>query len=121
MLLGSGLEFEGLGVISSSRLGADRSELAEGCAGGLVENGEFGEGRAGAVMATSRRWFELLLPKPEGEVVGHGSATRTCRRRRTGASASSDDAGPVRLGAARDAGVLSDDEFGREKGRLLGV
>jgi hypothetical protein len=27
----------------------------------------------------------------------------------------------VRLGAARDAGVLSDEEFGREKHRLLGV
>jgi hypothetical protein len=27
----------------------------------------------------------------------------------------------VRLGAARDAGVLTDDEFGREKSRLLGV
>ena len=27
----------------------------------------------------------------------------------------------VRLGAARDAGVLTEDEFSREKGRLLGV
>ena len=27
----------------------------------------------------------------------------------------------VRLGAARDAGVLTDDEFRREKDRLLGV
>jgi hypothetical protein len=27
----------------------------------------------------------------------------------------------VRLGAARDAGVLTDEEFGREKNRLLGV
>jgi hypothetical protein len=27
----------------------------------------------------------------------------------------------VRLGAARDAGVLTDEEFGREENRLLGV
>ena len=27
----------------------------------------------------------------------------------------------VRLGAAREAGVLTEEEFGREKGRLLGV
>jgi hypothetical protein len=27
----------------------------------------------------------------------------------------------VRLGSARDAGVLTEEEFGREKGRLLGV